>query len=391
MRSNRLTLLLLLTAWAVGPTLGQVRGLDPNDPGRRQSEIPTEGFWPTQRMIELGIDRITDEMSKFYGFDEDQLWNTRDVLKERFPQWMQENRGELQTLMNQYFEALLSGEPPTPDEVADWSDRALPLFEEFSQMVDTTAEDMREYMTDEQQVLLSGQLAAMQVGMGFMRQRLQTWREGGYDWESEWPRSHEFKRREGARQKELEDEATRAAHEAMGIAPDGSEAAAVPGAAAPTGERKPTSRPSAPRDDWTIYVENFIKRYELDAAQQGSARKVLNSLQEQRDRYLQRHVSDINAVEGKLKAAQSADERAKVQAELDRLNRPLERYFDQLKERLDRIPTRKQRAAAADKPALEPLEKSRTTLKTEMESRARGTTSAGAEKPESVPAAPPEK
>jgi hypothetical protein len=390
MRSKRFSVLLLVAAGAVFPTLGQVRDYRyPND--RRQTEIPTEGFWPTARMVDLAIDRITDEMSKFYGFDEDQLWNTRDVLKERFPQWMQQNRGELQTLMNQYFEALLAGDPPTPEDVAEWSDRALPLFEEFSQMVDTTAEDMREYMTDEQQVLLNGQLAAMQVGMGFMRQRLQTWREGGYDWESEWPRSHEFKKREGARHRELEAEATRAAEEAMEIVPDGSEAAAVPGAAAPAGERRPTSRPSAPRDEWTIYVDNFIKRYELDAAQQGSARKALNSLLEPRDKYLRRHLKDINAVEGKLKAAQTAEERTKVQAELEQLNRPLERYFDQLKERLDRIPTRKQRAAAADKPPLEPAEKPRTTLKTELDSRARNATRAGAERPESAPVTPAEK
>lgn len=359
-------------------------------------------------MIDLAIDRISDEMAKVYAFDEDQLWSTRDVLKQRFPQWMDQNRAEMQTLSNQYFEALLSGEPPTPEEVAHWSARALPLFNEFTQLVDDTTEEMRTYMTDEQQVLLNGQLAAMQVGMTYMQQRLNTWKDGGYDWETEWPRSHEFKKQQGAREKQLQNEAERAANDAMGISPEGGAAVepggmgtpeAGPAAPAERGkERRPTSQPkTGPKDEWTVYVENFIKRYQLDEEQQGQARKCLTSSLEERDKYLKRKLPDINKVEDKLKAAKTDEERETVRAELTKLNAPLDRYFGQLKDRLVRIPNRKQRAAAAAanetaRSKAEGADKGKTALKSEMEARAKAAKAEGGANPvpdtQSQPVAP---
>jgi len=40
---------------------------------KRATKIPTEGFWPTQKMMDRVVDRITDEMAGHYQFDDDQL------------------------------------------------------------------------------------------------------------------------------------------------------------------------------------------------------------------------------------------------------------------------------------------------------------------------------
>ena len=408
MLRSRTWMCVLLVGLSVTGVRAQYRPAGNTPAQKPPAEIPTAGFWPTQRMVDSAIDRISDEMAKIYAFDDEQVWNTRDVLKARFPQWMEQNRAELQTLTNQYFEALLSGEPPTPEEVADWSARALPLFDQFTQMVDQTTEDMRTYMTDDQQVLLNGQLAAMQVGMNYMQQRLNTWKDGGYDWESEWPRSQEFKKRQGAREKQLQNEADRAANEAMGFPTAGGTtdaaggttdaAGAEGGLGAPAGKERQfaASQPkSEPKDEWTLYVENFIRRYSLDDAQQGLARKYLTSSLEERDKYLKRKLPDINTVEGKLKTAKTDDERETVRSELSKLNAPLDRYFGRLKERLDSIPTRKQRAAAAlandaTRGKGELADKAKTSLKSEMESRAHEAKGEGADKavppPQSKPA-----
>lgn len=129
------------------------------DRGRQRARIPTEGFWPTRVMMERGIDRLTEELAKQYEFDEEQLARTRELLKERFPRFFEENRAEIQALMNQFFEAQLRGEPPTPEDVADWSQRVLPLFNQFTQLARDTADDMREYLTDDQAVRLEGNIA----------------------------------------------------------------------------------------------------------------------------------------------------------------------------------------------------------------------------------------
>ena len=78
---------LLVMALSVGAP-----GQDYEEP-RRPQRIPTEGFWPTRLMIDRFIDRVTEDMGKRYEFDEDQLFQTREVIKERLPRWLNDNRG----------------------------------------------------------------------------------------------------------------------------------------------------------------------------------------------------------------------------------------------------------------------------------------------------------
>jgi hypothetical protein len=321
---------------------------NPGQPPPRRAEVPNAGFWPTQRMLESAIERITEELGKVYSLDEDQMLNTQDVLKQRFPRWMEENRPQLQTLTNEWFEAMIASEPPTPERVADWASRARPLFDQFGTLVDDTTDDMRTFMTDDQQVLLDGQLAAMRVGMNYMKQRMDTWKEGGYDWQTEWPRSDEFKRQEPARRERLHRDAELAKNRAMGLPTDVAEG---PVGGAPAADAPPPAqtRPgtNGAKDDWTIYVENFIKRYQLDEPEQNKARQYLRDGQELRDKHLQRKLAEIKTLEEKQKIAKTDEEREQVRVAVERVNRPVEQIFQRLKDKLEKLPTRKQRALAA--------------------------------------------
>ncbi len=324
------------------------------------------------RVVDSAINRITDRMAEVYGLDEDQLWNTRDTIKARFPQWLQQNRDELQALFVQYVEAVIGDDPPTAEEVADWATRAAPLVQEFTGLVDDTTEEMRGYLTDQQQVMLDGQKAAMQVVTNYFQQRLTTWQSGGYDWKNEWPRSKTFEEQELARQQQLQRETQQAKNVAMGLPADAGQEAAAGGAPDTTGAKPSahTKPGSGAKDEWATYVENFIKRYQLDDAQQAKARSFLRDQQELRDRYLQRHLSDIKTLEEKQKAAKDDDEKALVKTAYERLNRPVEGYFQRLKDRLETLPTRKQRAAAVQADETEAAktpvsEERKSALKTE--------------------------
>lgn len=398
MKMSRIATWLMVTGLATAGALAQGYG-EPPHPGN----MPPAGFWPTPKMMDGFINRITDELGRIYGFDEDQVWNTRDSIKARFPQWMQEHRAELQELTNQYLESVFADEPPTPEEVAEWAQRAKPLFQEFTTLVNETTEEMRTYMTDEQQVILDGQKAAMDVGVNYMQQRLSSWEKGGYDWETEWPQSEKFKRVERDRRQRLEREARQAEAIAMGQNPDAGPVAstAQPGAApdaGPTPDKAaaPTARPGAatPKDEWAKYVEDFIRRYQLEADQQTKARQFLRDQQDLRDKYVRRKMDAIKAVEDKLKAAQSEDERTKVQAELAELNRPIERYFERLKERLDTLPTRKQRqeAAKSDDGKRGPVhvsEEKRTAMREQMQGKVTEGKAGSGEKPATPPETQP--
>ena len=325
---------------------------------RGQEDLPPAGFWPTETMMDRIIDRISDDMGRAYNFDEDQLYNTRELFKERFPTWLNDNRAEIMQLTNEYLEALLSKEPPDVDSVADWAQRALPLFEDFTDLSEEVAEDMRPYLTENQQVILDGQLAGFRVGMSYMQQRVGRWSEGGYDADTEWPGNPEVHRAQERDDELIRQEMDDAGRIARGEPPieRADDTAALPdnaGSGAVSGGNttakpgaKPAATPPQPKDEWTTYVENFIRHYLLNDEQQARAYKYLHFAHEQRDQYLGRRSASLGQAKQAMSAAKTEEERAQARRIYDRLNQPLERMFTQLKEKLDKLPTRKQRSSA---------------------------------------------
>lgn len=314
----------------------------------------------TDKIVNLAVDRVVDDMADHYRLSEDQFEFIREEVRSRFPSFMLENRDQIIEIANQYTEAMLSGEPPTKEFVAQWSQKTLPLVNQFAEMIEETRESIRPILTEEQQVQMDGEMAAFRVAMNHVNNRMNVWAQGGYDWESEWPRSEAFKEQERVRVETLLKEQERAKAIARGESPPPETAvqtaattdagAAPPGAAqADAPKPKPGEKPGTPRpkDEWDVYVENFIKRYKLDDAQQNQARKNLIGLQEQRDRYARRKLAEIEELKKKLKAAKSDDEKSELKARLVKIQEPIDRMFNQLKDKLDTIPTRKQRADAA--------------------------------------------
>jgi hypothetical protein len=287
---------------------------------QRAETIPTEGFWPTQKMMDRFIDRITGGMADEYQFDDSQLELTRQLFKGRFPEFLNENRAEIQTLLNQYFEALLNDEPPAVEEVAEWAARVQPLMDEFGEVCNEVTEGMREYLNDDQMVMLDAQYVTFQTGMRVAQNKLAVWADGGYDPETEW--IHRDSRRRSDRER------------------DPAEAAAE--------EEKEAAAPPPPEDEWTIYTVEFIERYQLNEEQQQKALTILRHQQEARDRYLRRNADEMARVTQLLSDAETEEEKAASLKAYQRLNAPVNRIFDQLKQRLDTLPTRAQRKAAVD-------------------------------------------
>lgn len=352
MRASRAGLGLLLLVLA-GSVAGAQEPYDEDGAAPEEDRLPPV-LLLDERIIDLVIDRLTDKMAAHYAFDEDQLFNARDVIKSRFPGFLLENRDEIVRVINQYTAAMLAAEPPTPDQVAAWSEHTLPLINEFADLVEGSAEDMRTFMTDEQRIKLDGELAAFRVGINHINHKMTVWIDGGYDWQSEWPRSEAYREAHREEERALRDEQQEAKRAAMGTEPPAkSETVEVTiGSGGVTVQTRPssqpaTSRPAPPADPWQAYTEEFIRRYQLSEAQQNTARKILHSLRDQRDQYLRRHAAEITSLKQQLADEERPAQRASIAARLTRRNEPVERGFQKLKERLNTLPTRRQRAAVA--------------------------------------------
>lgn len=383
---HRRSWLTLIVAGLCAPALlAQVGGFDGSETSDRpRPPIPTEGFWPTRLMVERAIDRITEEVAKQYEFDEEQLYRTRELWKERIPAFMNENRAEIQTLMNEFFEAQLSGEPPTAEEVADWSQRALPLFNKFADVARSTSEEMRTYMTEEQASMLDGNLAAFNMGATMVNNKLGTWADGHYDPENEWVfdrgerrRLEQERRAQMRAEMERAREAELAAQEARGGAadpagerdgrqsgggsadgdgsrPDGGFAERADGVARErslAAARERSLAAGREKDEWERYVEGFCARYEFSDGQRSSAMRFLREAQKARDEYRMRRAKQLEAAQEKLKAAKDDDQKKAAAEDLAKLAKPMERMFQQLKDKLNKLPTTAQRVKAAGEPA----------------------------------------
>ena len=370
MKSMRVWILLATLALA-GAIAGAQDYRDEDSPRRRPRHRDNQApvFLLNEQIIDLAIDRIADEMGKHYEFDEDQLWNVRESIKDRFPRFIMENRDEIVTVMNQYTMAMLGADPPDAEDVATWSQNTLPLINQFADLVRETAADIEPILTEEQILKMDAEMAAFDVGLNHLNNKMAIWSDGGYNWESEWPRSEAFREKNRAEKDALHAQQDAARAEVLGIEPSaagpvgpaGEDSGGSPPPAADT--PGPTSRPhkDRPPDEWSAYVDAFIKRYQLDEGQQSAARRILRTLQDQRDQYMRRHKSKLEEVEQHRAAATTDEAREKVADEARRLQEPIDRMFENLKERLDKLPTRKQRQEAAAKDAAHDAIKTRAT------------------------------
>lgn len=100
-------------------------------------------------------------------------------------------------------------------------------------------------------------------------------------------------------------------------------------------------------DKWERYTIDFITRYRLNDEQTTKATQILSSCRTQRDRYLRARREDIRAARKRINSETDAARQTPHRDRLRRLLEPVQVIFEkQLKPRLDRLPTRDQRAAA---------------------------------------------
>ena len=363
--------------------LASAQTQDPNrlDREGEDENAPVFSLQITPRMLANGLDKLVEKrLAKDYNFDDYQKEEMRRVLHERLPRFLKEHQAELETIWVEWVEGISGDEPPDPAYVAEWAGRLMPLVEKATELRDEVADDMRGFLDDEQQVLLDGYLAAWDVGTRHLTNQLTEFKEGGFDAKRHWPGYKEVRHRDPVEVAKLRHSAERAREVAMAesaeahgaippTSPRGSAAGGAP--AAPSATMTPDGKALAadpkvqkaenakqpPPDDWDRYVEDFIRRYQLNDEQQQKARNLLEQQKSRRDSYLAKKGDDIEALTRMYEGARGDQKRIDVaEAKRAALYEPVSRMFEQLKDRLEKLPTRAQRKAAAERDSAAPAQ-----------------------------------
>ncbi|MGE3181940.1 MAG: hypothetical protein AB7N71_09935 [Phycisphaerae bacterium] len=358
---------LLIATLCAATALAQTNDRDDRDP---MENLPDE-FYFTKGMVNWFVTEFSNKMGEQLNMDQEQIELTRENFRESLPRWFSEQRKDLQPVMNEFLEMWAKNEAPTPEQVSEWSERALPAFDSFTNMLVETSEATRGYLTEEQNTILDGNIAAFNVGTSYARARLQEWQEGGFDAEVHWHRAPGHQQAVREEQKLIHAEEEYARQVAEGKNPDppehwvndgagGTNAAGNAVAGANKGARSAPANNATPRapaaaakavDEMEQYTAAFCQRYELDQAQHAKAYQFLKDAQEQRDRW-QTRIAEREVKLNEMIARASTDGgRQAAQQKLDKIREPFARHFDKLKERLEKLPTAQQRANAAPAPA----------------------------------------
>jgi hypothetical protein len=311
-------------------------------PDRRatQTALPDAGFWPTPAILDWAIEEFTDRLGRDLDFDEDQLYQTRQVWKETLPTFLKSNRAEIQSLTNWFLEARLAKQPPSAEQVAAWAERALPLMDQFQELVETNSDRMHEFLTEDQTVVFEGHRAAARVALDLTTKRVRGWEQGGFEPERDWrpvnnPPTDELTKRELRELQHQMAQAQQTAVERFG------------GAKAKNRAAQPAP-PKQQKDDWAAYVKRFVAAHQLNPDQQATANKILKALQERRDNYVSRNSGRLKQLEQRYRRADTPKALKQAEAEHKKFKSSIDRMFQQLKERLRRLPTRKQRQTARE-------------------------------------------
>jgi len=285
-----------------------------------------EGFWPTEKMTRGVLARWLDEAADDLKLDEGQQAKLLEGAVERWPKFLKENRAEFQPLINEFVEMHLSMEPPAKEQVQAWSDRMLPAFQKIRGQLNAGIEDVRGVLNPLQRAQFEADVLKFGAGLQIAEAKINQWQRGEYDEGEFWdpPRSERRRRREARKAAENMDQ--------------------------PTPEPEPVDQVAQELAAWERYVEEFIRLYDLDESQRGTAKSCLKELTERAVAYRDRNQERIQRLEARIARNDGSEEQlAEIKEQLVAIYGPIDDMFKELQRRLESIPTTQQRENVANK------------------------------------------
>ena len=280
---------------------------------------PVDGFWPTERITSLMIERWLDEVSYKYDMEDEQVSKARERALKRWPKFLEENRSKIQPVVNEFIEMRLEMEPPSKERVKEWATRAQDALGLFQNEANEAIDEFRGVLNPLQKAKFETEVMEFSAGMAAAKAKLDQWQTGEYEEREFWdPPPSEWRKRREARMREESGEA----------APE------------------PLDQVEQELLAWDRYTEQFIELYKLDESQQATARSVLKEMKERALRYRDSNRNRIALIEKRIaEHSGSEEELAELKKDLIAVYGPVDEMFQELKDRLEGLPTAEQKAA----------------------------------------------
>ncbi len=329
----RKSIQLVLTALLIFPV--SARAEDP-----KEAEQEFKGLWNVDSMMEQAVENI----SRRYNLNDNQKETTKKMLVEEVTKFL-DTHENIWPLVRDLGRYQIRGEAPEGEIARRIGENARPLLEDIRETILRCNEDWDSILNEEQRALHEWDLNDMELTFKKMDENFTAMRQGK-------PRN-------------------------PGIFPGPNKHEVK----APTVRKKPptnfnpklvsVARQKPQEDDWDLYVRTFIEKYELNEAQSVSAHSILRECKTRAAAYRLSKERDFAEAKKRLADVQKSKQPAEItktkekvwKSVLEKLRRPVDDLFEELKGRLARIPTAAQKKRAGDIPDSSPPRSEKTASK----------------------------
>lgn len=293
-------------------------------------------MWDVDSMILQAADNV----SRRYNLSPQQTEFTRKMFQEKVTRFLEENQEQIWPLVRDLARYQLTGAPPDESTARRIGGSALPIVEKAKKAILDANREWGGILTEEQKRLHEYDLREMEGTFKKVAQNFQEWESGIPKQNPIFP-PHTPKDDEPPMPNRPPEKYTE-------------------------GGRKWTNQQNA----WAKYVGDFIRKYNLDPGQREAAQSILRELKERAGKHRDAKQKEYAELDQRLKEAfDSGDLKRIAMVERDEtaLNKPVkEDMFNELRERLDKIPTdaQKERFAQSQTRKLPRRQTSTTTAPT---------------------------
>lgn len=279
---------------AAGAAVGQVATQQP-----QAAPDPMSSVWNPQMMIERSVKQATQR----YHLTPAQEQVARKMTTDGVNAFLDKHEQDLRDLLRQAIQARLSGQTPTPDQAKAWAEKARPLFEEAKKAIVDGNRQFRDSLTDEQKKTFDADQKDMEQQLNFNAGTLDRWSRGEFDAGRDWNNGRD--------------------------------------------SQAPTSQPRPELDRFERYARRFIENYKLDAGQIAQVMGIVAQNRKRAEEYWYSHKTDMQVVRSRVQefSRDPNDRQRYLEAtrQLAELNKPVNDVYNEMRERLDLIPTESQR------------------------------------------------
>lgn len=318
---------LFLRGWSLVVVLAAAPLVSVASPNDKNSKLE---LGPNSWNVDAMISQASKNVNQRYNCNEEQSARTQEMMSAGVHRFLRENQDEIWPLLRDLWEYQLKGELPDAEKAARIGARVRPLLLAAQQAILEGNEVWGQYLSEDQRQLHEFDLEEMRKTMQKMDSNFEGWEAGNPVLQPIFPKY----------QKKA-DEPKRPTKPPVGPMI--------------SNESFKTHVPDT-QDAWLRgyrnYVERFVKDYILDETQIEAATSILREIEARAEA----HLASVKGAQNKINQRKAE---AMGNAEWDAyrkqlkagqvLNAPLSDLFDELKTRLETIPTEAQRQSFRDR------------------------------------------